>query len=436
MCRMRSSIAVAALVAGGLALPLLVPAPSRAQDAGPPPPCEFAASRDVAPREVFAGDDTTVTVTIDPGCKSFEEHGVDMFFVVDQSVRMGADKYFEPTRLGLSDFVVQLNSGTSSAGIITFARDDSVLRNLTNDREDLLRAIGSIRLKEAPSAQESEIRGLLGAVRTATQKLDNDGTPGNDKVVVIIVAGQEKNEPLLTLPTVTQAARNIGVKFVFLMFPDALYSHFVASASECFAGCPSWRGPRAGDPVTMKWAWGVEREGPNGIRAVLGQLATRLLRPATVSEVELWEGLNDDVTFVQGSAVPPPTRIDPPLDLFWTLTNLISARQVIAFKGRMGAVGTYPVSLRSELRVQYSDGFRQTILLDNPDVLVKDPSTRPTAPATATALPPTATASPVATEQPPTATAESTATHTPVAAATGGTVYLPAAVANAELVAP
>jgi len=427
------SLAIAvSVLAGAIALPLARALPGSAQEAGPPPPCAFAASREVAPRDVYAGESTAITVTIDPGCRPYEEHGVDLFFVVDRSVTMGTEGFFEPTRLALRDFLVQLNTATSSAGIITFARDDSVLRNLSQDREDLLRAVDGIRL-----TQETEVRGMLGAVRTATQKLDNDGSPDNDKVVVIVVAGQEANEQLVTLPTVTQAARNIGVKFVFLMFPGARFTHFVASASDCYAGCPSWRGPRAGDPVTMKWAWGVEKEGTSGVRAILGQLATRLLRPATVSEVELWEGLNDDVTFVQGSAVPPPTRIDPPLDLFWTLTNLISTRQVIAFQARMGAVGTYPVSLRSELRVQYSDGFRQTIDLENPDVLVRDPGSRPTVPATPTLPAPTAT--PTATQAQVTSTASSTVVvstpATPTLPPPSEAVYMPFA-ANGAMMAP
>lgn len=423
-------VAAAALAAGMLA-PLAVAPASRAQEGGPPPPCAFQAAREVGPLSVFAGDTTAVTVTVDPGCRSYEEHGVDLFFVVDRSETMGRDQYFEPARNGLRDFIAQLNTATTAAGIITFAQDDSVLRNLSRDREDLLRAVDGIRL-----TQETEVRGLLGAVRTATQKLDNDGTPGNDKVVIILVAGSEANEALVTMPTVTQAARNIGVKFVFLMFPDARFTHFVASASECYAGCPSWRGPRAGDPITMKWAWGVEREGTNGVRAILGQLATRLLRPATVTEVELWEGLGDDVTMDPGSAVPPPTRTDPPLDYYWTMTNLVSARQVVGFRARMGAVGTYPVSLRSELRVQYSDGFRQTLQLDNPDVLVQDPALRPTADPTATRTPVPATATPTETTAPPptaTATAGATATATSEAPSAEHTIYLPCGLSGAPL---
>ena len=180
------------------------------------------------------------------------------------------------------------------------------------------------------------------------------------------------------------------------------------------------------------------REGASGVRAILGQMATRLLRPATVSAVELWEGLNDDVALVAGSAVPPPTRTDPPLDYYWNLANLISTRQVIGFEARMGAIGTYPVSLRSELRVEYSDGFRQTLLLDNPDVVVRDPALRPTTPPTTppTAVP--ATATPTATEAPPTATATATgpaptATATDPAPSSEAVIYLPCGLAGAPL---
>lgn len=353
-----------------------------------PPGCDPVSSRTVTPAEVWPGGAVEVDLMFDPACRPFDEIGVDVMFVVDRSITMGTKRYFAPTRAALGDFVLAMNMETSSAGLISFASTDSISRNLTKDRDDLIRAINAIRLTE-----EADTRGLLGALRTATEKLSS-GTEGNEKIVMIVVAGSESSQPLVNMPTVTQAARNAGVKFVFLMFPDARFTHFVQSASLCHAGCPSWRGPRAGDPVVTRWAWGVEVDGANGIEAVIDILIEKLLREISVTSIEFWESFEDDVVFDEPSASPPPSRVDFGEDAFWTYADTPPGGRRITYSAQMLREGaTYPVTRRTEVTVGYSDGFRTTYLLDNPEVRVLEgapPSPTPTQ----TGVPPTATETP------------------------------------------
>ncbi len=379
-----------------------------AQDEPPPvapPGCHPLSDRTVAPSEVWAGGSVDVDIMFDPACRPFDEIGIDVMFVVDRSITMGTEDYFEPTRAALGDFVLAMNMETSSAGLVTFARNDSISRNLTSDRDDLIRAINGIRLTE-----EDDTRGLLGALRTATEKLTS-GTLGNEKVVMIVVAGSESSQPLVNMPTVTQAARNAGVRFVFLMFPDARFTHFVESASLCHAGCPSWRGPRAGDPVLIKWAWGVEADGPNGIEPVMDILIEKLLREISVTSIEFWESFEDNVVFDESSASPPASRVDFGADAFWTYSDVPPGGRRITYKAQMLREGaTYPVTRRTEVTVGYSDGFRTTYTLPNPEVKVLEgvpPSPTPTE----TGAPDT----PTPTLDVPTATpTTTTATATPI----------------------
>lgn len=419
--RLVASAAVAAVLAA------LGTAPNvRAQDEPvpvAPPGCDPVSDRTVTPSETFAGGAVDVALTFDPACRPFEEIGVDVMFVVDRSITMGADDYFAATRRALGDFVLAMNMETSSAGLVTFASTDSISRNLSKDRDDLVRAINAIRLTE-----ENDTRGLLGALRTATEKLTS-GSPDNEKVVMIVVAGAESSQPLVTMPTVTQAARNAGVRFVFLMFPDARFTHFVQSASLCHAGCPSWRGPRAGDPVMMRWAWGVERDGPSGIEAIIDVMIDKLLREVSVTEIEFWESFEDDVEFDESSAAPPPSRVEFGADAFWTYSSVPPGGRNITYKARMLRPGaTYPVTVRTEVTVGYSDGFRTTYTLPNPDVTVRE-GAPPSPTATATEIPPSPTpTSDLPSETPEPATP--TATTPPTAPPTdepGGTaeIYLP-----------
>lgn len=364
--------------------------PVAAQEDEPPMPCDLSITRTVDPLTLYAGDETAAEIVIEPGCTSYENHGIDIMFVVDRTVRMREERYLEPMRQALSDFVIQMNFDTSSAGLMTFASSKVVSRNLTRNQEELLRAIDAIR-----PVDDSNVRGMLEAVRDATGKLDNDGTPGNEKIVLIAVAGQEGGDRLVNLPTVTQAARNAGVKFIFLMFPDARFSHFVDAASECYAGCPTWSGPRAGDPPQMKFAWGVERDGSNGVQAVMNMLGQRLLRPVRIDSLEVWEGFRGDVTFLEASAAPPPSRTSFPQDAFWTMSDLVDVPQTIGYRVTADQPGRYTITERSELNVEFSDGMRRTLYLDNPEIEVLDPATRPTAPPTETPTPgPTGTPEP------------------------------------------
>ena len=149
---MRKSIAVASLVAV-FALPLTAAAVN-----------SMAWNVDAAHTEVnfkvrhfftpvtgtFSNYD--VELMFDPRCTPFDEIGIDLMFVVDRSIRMRSDRYFEPTRVALGNFVVAMNMETSSAGLITYARNDSISRNLTSDRDDLIRVI-EVYLRGQGSAQ-------------------------------------------------------------------------------------------------------------------------------------------------------------------------------------------------------------------------------------------------------------------------------------------
>jgi len=355
-----------------------------------PPGCNPTFDRTVAPLSLYPGQDVRVGIDFDTACKTLETMKVDVMFVVDRSITMSEKDYLASTKLALGDFVLSMNMETSRAGLITYARTDSISRNLTNDRDDLIRAINMIRLVE-----ENDVRGLNGALRTAAEKLGRS-EPGTERWVVIVVAGPESSQPLVNLPTVTQAARNAGIRHLFMMFPDARFQHFVDSASECHAGCPSWRGPRAGDPVVMRYAWGVDADGTDGIRSVMTSVIERVLHPVTVTAIEFWESFEIDVDFDPTSAVPAASAVDPgEMDAYWRYSDMPLGGRRIEYSAAMNRRGaTYPVTRRTQVQVDYSDGFRYTHDLPNPDVTVLD------------AEPPT----PVATA---TSTAESTDTPSP-----------------------
>jgi hypothetical protein len=390
-------------------------------------PCDMAANRTVSPESTLVGKPVRVKITVTGNCVG-GARGVDIFFVVDRSVTMFDKDYLDPTKDALVRFVNTMDFETtnSKGGLITFAASHNVGVNLTPVRENLINAIKNIRL-----SQETDVRGLQGAFRTATQKLDGDGTPGNDKVIMILVAGPDINQAMLNMPTVTQAARNAGVKVIFLMFPDSNYLHYVEASSDCVGSfCGLWT-HRSGQ--FSKWAWSVDKPGTTwDIDNRLKILAQILLRNPTLSRLEVYDSLSAYFEYVDGSAVPPPDRTGGGTDLEWGFTSIPPAGLTIEYDLTPLDPGRFRTAIVTRLDVTLSDSQTTVYGLPNPEIEVLDPDlVTPTATPVTPVVP---THTPTATTPPtvgPTATATATEpppldTPTPTdPAVTPKAVYLP-----------
>lgn len=413
-------VIVVAAVVWGVVGSGSVPAAAQAQLPG-----NIAYDRVVAPLDVALGEKVHVTIEL-----SYDNvrtsRGTDVIFVVDRTPTMFDTSISRPTPMdvtkeALQFFVNSMDVAKSEAGLITYAGTHSIGRNLTDDQDAMLQAIRNIRMD-----QENDVRGLVGAFRTATQKLDNDGTPGNEKVVMIVVAGPDQGQELVNMPTVTQAARNAGVKVVFLMFQipgkiNAAYGHYVAASSDCSWGyCVNWSGM-----TSPKYAWGVGVEGNSDIRTVTRNLVEHFLFMPSLGRLLVNEGFDPvNVHLLPNTVAPPPARVvgPPYYDVQWEFDNLTRGSVTIDYDAEpVYPDDTYPVTSVSQLILELSDGQRlPPIDLPNPMLTVR--SAVPTTPAT-----PTETATP--TEAPP---SETPATATPTASATPtegpeGAIFLPVA---------
>jgi hypothetical protein len=355
--------------AGGLTLLVLLGAAPAARGQDEPMPCGVTSDRAVRPSTVVADEKVHVEITIGGGWEgecSSETKGIDIFFVVDRSSTMFDKKYLDPTKAALEDFVNSMDFTKSSAGLITYAANDNINLNLSRNRDSVLGAINRIRLSE-----EDDTRGLQGAFRVATEKLDNDGQPGNQRIILIVTAGPDKQQQLINMPTVTQAARNAGVLVVFVMFEDSTYTHFVEASSECRADiCPTWNLR----PVPKrKYAWEVTA---GNIGTLMHALVTHLLRSVQISAVKVVESANFGAEFVPGSASPPPS-VGPPtyLNLEWEFANGLPPTGLkVSYDVKMTLSGeTYETMFSTDLEVYYNDGSFATRPLPNPPVTVLDP---------------------------------------------------------------
>lgn len=432
----RRLLAGAALVA---VAGLLGAAPPAAGQGDEPLPCGVGYDRTVSPGQVAAEDSVRVKITVTGGDCAADGKGADVFFIVDATPTMFENRLIQPTKEALRDFVSQMNFANSSAGLISFAAEETVKSNLSRDRVRLLTAIQQI-----PPEQEDDVRGLSSALRVATQKLDNDGTPGNEKMVIVVIAGPDIGNQLVDLPSVTNAAKLAGVKFAFLMWfenragrarYEARYSNYVEAATFCADNdtqCPNWT-------LGRRWAWPValedsaayswdERIGPT-----MDLLAERLLRPLAITSVEIREVMHSGADFLQASAQPPPTggNLREPL---WSFPAIPAGGITIEYDARMIFGGeTYPPTTRTELAVGYSDGQVGQRNLPNPPVVVIEPMGTPTP-----TISPSRTPSPSPSDTPvapsPTAT-QVEATPTPITPTPavptedpgGARLYLPAA---------
>ncbi len=413
---MRASWLAAILLAAAL-LPCWQ-APVAGQTTPAPLPCNMTCDRTVNPLDIMVNE----RVRVDLGCTANCEQTrrpLDVFFVVDRTITMFEKRYMDATKAALVEFVNRLDMRSEAAGLITFAATERVVTNLTRDRNALLAGINSIRMSE-----EADVRGLQGAFRTATAKLDNDGTPGNHRVIVVIEAGPDVNQVNINMPTVTQAARNAGVSVVFLMFPGTAYTHYVDAASDCSSPlCPRWSAP--GGQPKQKMAWNVDA-------ASIGQILNNTVREVitatgeNIRQVRVREVMHSCAVFDPTSAVPPPNSPPGPpyIAMDWTFVggNPLSFR--VQYEAQLVcADDTYPVTSQTIAVIDMDSGQQITHNLPNPLVRVRGPH-GPTETPTAT-LEATATVSATPTEA---ATEEATSTPTPTEEPTTPAavpVYLP-----------
>ncbi len=369
------------------------------------PPCDASATRSVGPSTVYAGDTVTMTTAIQAYCGDAKPRGIDVMFVVDRSITVHEDGLLDSIQTGLTNFVLAMDFESSTAGLITYARQDQIATNLTHDQSRVLNAIRSIRLSE-----ENDVRGVDGAFRKAVGKLDNDGDPANQKVVFITVAGVDQSQALVNMPTVTNSARNAGVKVIFLLFPQARYRHLVEAASDCTSNCPTYQ---LGSKVATKWAWPVDER---NYAETTSMLATRLLRARAIDRIVHEEYLHSGAVLVPGSVSPPATQVGQ--RLLWDLAGVPARGLTLTYRARMIYPNeTYPVADSAVLEVVDDLGENHPIAVDNPDIEVLDPALRPTPVPSATATP----------EATPTAAATDTPTATPTETSTTVVVHLPIA---------
>lgn len=420
------------LVAGLVALVGAVvgtaPAPVAAQEL----PCNIQADRTVDPVDVTVGDTVRVEVTVTGECDN-ESKGIDIFFVIDRTPTMFNNSYrprfIDALQDGLTSFVNSMDFSKSNAGVMSYARNYQVNRNLTDDQDAIIRAINMIRMNE-----EAEVRGLPAAFRKATELIDNDGNPGNQKIIMIFAAGPDQNNDLVNMSTVTQAARNAGVTVVFFQFSTReagnIYSHFVKAASDCDPAnqnvCVGYRFS-SGGTVVYKYAWAVTTlQSPvphdRDVRSKLDDFAEHFLFGIDILQVDVREIFDARVEFLETSALPPPTNpTGPPYwSADWEFHGMPPAGVTVEYDVKVTEIGSYRVSDTSQALVHYTDG--QTYPpLDLPNPLLNVSEAVPDTP-TPTEETPTDTPTPV--------TPEATETSTPTPTddtGDGTTMFMPVA---------
>jgi hypothetical protein len=397
---------VVVVVLGGLLLVLLgapaqgswgAPAQPTAAPTEEPLPCDAQCTRTVEPLDVLLNDKVHVKISCSGKCPTTQKP-IDLFFVVDRTNTMfdqksGGSTYMALAQQGMISFINAMDFNTSSAGLITYAASDSVSLNLTHDRDSILHAINTIRRSE-----ETDVRGLQGAFRTATQKLQGDGTPGNAPWIIVIAGGPDMTQANINMPTVTQAARNAGIWVAFLMFKGSFYSHYIEASSDCTAAaCPRWQ--TSPGHVIQKYAWGVNDTGWPSITEVLGKTMVDLLLSGTmITQLQVREAMHGCAVFDLASSNPPPTapQVPPYMVMDWIYPRSDLAGITIDYDAQMICEDTYPVTAASRMTVDYTNG-QQTRLLNNPLVTVHGPITpSPTVATPTSTVPPPATSTPTA----------------------------------------
>lgn len=410
MSRLRSLrvATAAALLAGLLSVPLLLPTPAGGAEPAPWP-CDLVSTRVIRPAVLNLGAEARVTMTLAGACRPVTRP-LHVVLLLDASAGMKPPELVE-----LQDALVDAVLGVDlpqhpwlSLGVVSFSDHAQVLRGLTSGPEQVIAGIRNVVATDVAGTAD----GLRDALREALRMLPA-ARPGRTAEEVrtgprevILVASNGVEAP--ACDRVRDEAADAHARGVLVMTACVGAN----CGRTCLAEAPSVLAGRGKFEFRSWSSWKF-------LPPVLADLvATTGPYFAPIERVTVVDQLHENLLYEGGG---DPSAGDPSR-LTWSFAPWDVAPLLRSYRVRAMGVGRYPVSRQVTATLHFNDifwpGLRRTVALDNP--VLEVPTAIPTV-----ATPVATTPPPPATRVSPTATPTASATPDPGTARPPERVFLP-----------
>ncbi len=309
------------LVADGRVGRILVYGPDTdGRSAEPPKPgqrCDLYPDKRAAPARVPAGEPVEVTLEIAGDCPS-EAMTLDVMLVIDQSGSMEGPK-MAGARAAAIDFVTELDFGQVQAGVVLFASQIDLARELGGDPQELVRAIA-----RADAGGGTNIADALEEARE--ELLGPRGRAGAAKALVLLTDGKPEGgfDPVERAREEARTTRDAGI---------ALYSIGLGGDID-----RDLMREMAGEADRY-----FEAPGAAELSRIYRRIARRLVTGTLLESITIIDEVPSNMVYVEGSSVPP-ARWDG-RRLSWTLDGVTPSGTTLRYQLLPQQVGRWPTNV-------------------------------------------------------------------------------------------
>jgi Mg-chelatase subunit ChlD len=332
-------------------------APASAPASAPDGVCEVFTGKIARPTEVYVGQEVEIVLTVDGRCPDLPQTGgkADIVLVIDRSSSQRDNGTWEPTVLAASLFVDLIDFSQNQVGVVAFERNASLIQPLSSDAAAVRAAIQAIPAPPVLGWSTNITAGVNASQAELTSpRHRTDATP------VLVLLSDGKHSDIFTGPPLpaANAAKQAGTLIITIgLGADAAATNTLRSlASKPELYFPA---PTADDLA-------------DAYRQVAGAVATG---SGKITGLEVYDLLPPEVAYVDGSAVPPPSEINPG-ELIWRFASLPSGGWTARYRVRALVTGTYATNKLAYVDFLDGDGSAATRDFPEPRITVTEPPER------------------------------------------------------------
>lgn len=356
---------VAAVILAGLISPVARGplAPTAAAQPDPVSGCVLDIDKTASPRRVVLGEEVEITLDIEADCPSIGSGttAADIVLVIDRSASMGDRDLFEPAIEAAGAFLDAIDFGTAQVALVSFYMPplSFVSRVTVNQPLSSDGALVRTVLERIPPPETfTGGTDLAMAVSGAQTELESERRRPEANPVIVLLTDGDHNALFADDPIdAAQAAKDAGTTVVTV-------------GVGVDAG-----GRRTLTAMASRPELFFEAPGPEDLVDIYREIAGTIATPGRVTELVVSDLLPAEVSYVDGSAVPPPTTLSGTI-ITWNLDVLPSSGWTIRYRVRPLVLGRYATNKLAYVDYVDADGSVATKVFPVPTIEVVEPDAR------------------------------------------------------------
>jgi Mg-chelatase subunit ChlD len=338
----RLAAAAAAAFVLGIGLSMFVPAGAQEPVESK---CKVSPQKVASPAEIELGETVRVTLTLTADCPP-EISPIDVALVIDVSASMANDGKMDNAKAAANAFLDAMDLSVSRVGLVTFNHRAGV-------RTPLVDETGEKRIRDAISSLiPGGMTDISAAIDVAHQLL-SEGDRGEPQAMVVLTDGRNTVSGAEPVPDAADRAKQDGITVAT-----------VCAGAECDPDLES-----AASKPELYYNVADTSRLPELYRDLAGALQLNGIVAMTIRDE-----IPDNMRFIQGSAVPPATRVGSPPGAYleWDLAGAFPPGG-LSYDLEPQEVGVHPTNVVAVGSFVDRLGLPGETVFPIPEILVKKP---------------------------------------------------------------